>query len=105
MKPTKLVVSLILAIALLPNWPTKASAAAAAKQVQRGGKAADHMIYLARATSLVFLKPRRVMLCINSVPVRIVAAGRLLFGRLDNLEIYSDLESCGRQRTRDDTCR
>ncbi|MGE5851776.1 MAG: hypothetical protein ACM35E_01430 [Deltaproteobacteria bacterium] len=42
MKPTKLVVSLILAIALLPNWPTKASAAAA-KQVQRGGKAADHM--------------------------------------------------------------
>ena len=43
MKPTKLVVSLILAIALLPNWPTKASAAAAAKQVQRGGKAADHM--------------------------------------------------------------
>jgi hypothetical protein len=43
MKPTKLVVSIILATALLPNWPTKASAAAAAKQVQRGGKAADHM--------------------------------------------------------------
>ena len=43
MKPTKLVVSIILATALLPNWPTKASAAAAAKQVQRGGKTADHM--------------------------------------------------------------
>lgn len=43
MKPTKLVVSIILATALLPNWPTKASAAAAAKQVQRGGKAVDHM--------------------------------------------------------------
>jgi hypothetical protein len=43
MKPTKLVVSIILATALLPNWPTKASAAAAAKQVQRGGKAPDHM--------------------------------------------------------------
>ena len=43
MKPTKLVVTLILAIALLSNWPTKASAAGAAKHAQRGGKAADHM--------------------------------------------------------------
>jgi len=43
MKSAKLIVGLIVATVLLPNWPTKASAAAAAKQVQRGGKAADHM--------------------------------------------------------------
>ena len=63
------------------------------------------MIYLARPTFLSVSQAAVRMLRINSVPLRIVAAGRLLFGRLDNLEIYSDLESCGRQRTRDDTCR
>lgn len=63
------------------------------------------MIYLARPTFLSVSKAAARMLYINSVPLRIVSAGRLLFGRLDNLEMYSDLESCGRQRTRDDTCR
>ena len=63
------------------------------------------MIYRACATFLSVSQAAARVLRINSVPLRIVAAGRLLFGRLDNLEIYSDLESCGRQRTRDDTCR
>ncbi len=63
------------------------------------------MIYLARPTFLSVSQAAARMLCINSGPVRIVPAGRLLFGRLDNLEMYSDLESCGRQRTRDGTCR
>src|SRR6516225_6726630 len=45
MKPAKFVASMIVATALLPNWPTVVMAAGTGKQVlaQRGGKAADHM--------------------------------------------------------------
>ena len=45
MKPVKLIVSTILATALLPNGPAVIMAAGAGKQIvsQRGGKAADHM--------------------------------------------------------------
>jgi hypothetical protein len=45
MKPVKLIVSMILATALLPNGPTVAVAAGAGKQIvsQRGGKAVGHM--------------------------------------------------------------
>jgi hypothetical protein len=45
MKPVKLIVSTILATALLPNGPAVIMAAGAGKQIvsQRGGKTADHM--------------------------------------------------------------
>ena len=45
MKPVKLIVSTILATALLPNGPAVIMAAGAGKQIvsQRGGEAADHM--------------------------------------------------------------
>lgn len=45
MKSAKLIVGLIVATVLLPNWPTQAMAASSGKQVltQRSGKAADHM--------------------------------------------------------------
>jgi len=45
MKPAKLIVSMIVATALLPNSPIAAMAASAGKQTlsQRGGKAADHV--------------------------------------------------------------
>ncbi|HEX7228786.1 MAG TPA: hypothetical protein VF452_00220 [Candidatus Binatia bacterium] len=45
MKPAKLIVGLIFATALVPNWRASATAASAGKQVlaQRGGKAPDHM--------------------------------------------------------------
>jgi|SoiMethySBSTD1v2_1073268.scaffolds.fasta_scaffold1186353_2 hypothetical protein len=45
MKPGRLIVSLIFATALLPNWHAAATAGSTDKQVleQRGGKATDHM--------------------------------------------------------------
>src|ERR1051325_9819208 len=45
MKSAKLIVSMIVAGVLLPNWPTQAIAGSSGKQVapQRGGKTADHM--------------------------------------------------------------
>lgn len=45
MEPVKLIVSIILAAALLPNGLTMAIASGAERQTlpQRGGKAADHM--------------------------------------------------------------
>ncbi|HEY1235810.1 MAG TPA: hypothetical protein VGH22_20690 [Candidatus Binatia bacterium] len=45
MKPLKLIVSTLLATALVPNGLTAAIAGGAGKQIvsQRGGKAADHM--------------------------------------------------------------